>query len=197
MKDSRTSTSSQRLASTFEAYIESPEADITAIHVIRPEPFPTGNNRNIPGSIQELVYGGKAAEVETSSKSLDRKNELISSSKEVHGLRKDRGSSEGLDTHVLQRTSPADKSLAEKPKRVVRGQEEEVGPRKGQQPSGSSLSLKKCQTTASKPQRTIRRKRKRESERQSPSGKILTHRTTDLPRKRRQQWTMCSIWKEI
>ncbi|MBW0556024.1 hypothetical protein O181_095739 [Austropuccinia psidii MF-1] len=59
-------------------------------------PVPKGNNRNIPVSIQELVYGGKAAGVGTSSKSLDRHNELISSSEEVHGPRKDRGSSEGL-----------------------------------------------------------------------------------------------------
>ena len=37
MEDARTSTSSQRLASTFEPLIESPEADITAIAVVRPE----------------------------------------------------------------------------------------------------------------------------------------------------------------
>ncbi|MBW0499326.1 hypothetical protein O181_039041 [Austropuccinia psidii MF-1] len=79
----------------------------------------------------------------TSAKSLDRQSELISSSEEVNGSRKDRGSSEGLDTHFLQRTSPMDKSLVEKPKNVVRGQEEEVGPSKGQQPSGSSPTLHK------------------------------------------------------
>ncbi|MBW0572470.1 hypothetical protein O181_112185 [Austropuccinia psidii MF-1] len=111
MEDSRTSTSSQRLASTFDNLIESPEADITAIPVVRPESFPTGNNINIPVSIQELVYGGKAAGVGTYAKSLDRHNELISSSEKVHRPRKDRRSSEGLDTHVLQRTSATDKSL--------------------------------------------------------------------------------------
>ncbi|MBW0503696.1 hypothetical protein O181_043411 [Austropuccinia psidii MF-1] len=89
------------------------KADIASIPAVRPESFPTGNNRNIPVSIQELVYGGKATGVGTSSKSLDRHNEIISSSGEVHGPRKDRGSSEGLDTHVLQRTSPTDKSLVE------------------------------------------------------------------------------------
>ncbi|MBW0508822.1 hypothetical protein O181_048537 [Austropuccinia psidii MF-1] len=51
----------------------------------RPESFPTGNNRNIPVSVQELVYGSKATGVGTSSKSLDRHNELISSSEEVNG----------------------------------------------------------------------------------------------------------------
>ncbi|MBW0587188.1 hypothetical protein O181_126903 [Austropuccinia psidii MF-1] len=143
MEDARASTSSQRLASTFDTLIESPEAEITAIPVIRPESFPTGSNRDIPVSVQELVYGGKEAGVGTSSKSLDRKNELLSSSEEVHGPRKDRRPSEGLDTHVFQGTSPTEKSLVEKPKHVVRGPEEEVGPRKGQQPSGSFLSLHK------------------------------------------------------
>ncbi|MBW0525171.1 hypothetical protein O181_064886 [Austropuccinia psidii MF-1] len=116
MEDARTSTSSQRLAGTFDTLIESPEADITAIPVFRPESFPTGNNRNIPVSVQELVYGGKEAGEGTSAKSLDRHNELISSSEGVHGPRKDGGSSEGLDTHVLQRTSPKDKILIEKTK---------------------------------------------------------------------------------
>ncbi|MBW0528018.1 hypothetical protein O181_067733 [Austropuccinia psidii MF-1] len=86
---------------------------------------------------------------ETSAKSLYRHNELISSSEEVHGCRKEGGSSEGLDTNVLQRKSSTDKSFVEKPKHGVRGAEEEVGPRKGQQPSGSSPSLQK-QKSASK-----------------------------------------------
>ncbi|MBW0541391.1 hypothetical protein O181_081106 [Austropuccinia psidii MF-1] len=81
-------------------------------------PVSIGNNRNLPVSIQELVYGHKAAGVGTYAKSLDRNNELIYSSEEVNGPRKDRGLSEGLDTHVLQRTSPTDKSLVEKPKHV-------------------------------------------------------------------------------
>ncbi|MBW0573225.1 hypothetical protein O181_112940 [Austropuccinia psidii MF-1] len=143
MEDARTSISSQRLASTFDTLIESPEAEITAIFAVRTELFPTGRNRDIPISVQELVYGGKAAGVGTSSKSLDRHNELFSPSEEAHGPRKDRRTSEGLDIHVLQGTSPTDKSLVEKPKHVVRGPEEEVGPRQGQQPSGSSPSLQK------------------------------------------------------
>ncbi|MBW0525777.1 hypothetical protein O181_065492 [Austropuccinia psidii MF-1] len=47
MEDARTSTSSQRLSRTFYTLIESPEADITAITVLRPELFPTGGNRDI------------------------------------------------------------------------------------------------------------------------------------------------------
>ncbi|MBW0588160.1 hypothetical protein O181_127875 [Austropuccinia psidii MF-1] len=93
--------------------------------------------------IQELVYGSKAAGVGTSAKSLDRHNGLISSSEEVHGPRKDRGYSEGLERHVLQREIPIDKILVEKSKHVVRGPKEEVGPRKRQQPSESSPSLHK------------------------------------------------------
>ncbi|MBW0576932.1 hypothetical protein O181_116647 [Austropuccinia psidii MF-1] len=143
MEDSRTSTGSQRLASTFDTPIESPEADITSISVVRPESLSTGNNRDIPVSVQELVYGRKTAIVGTSPKSLDRHHELIFSSEEVHGARKDRGTSEGLDTHVLQRTSPKDEILVEKPEHVIRRSEEEIGPWKGKQPSGSSASLHK------------------------------------------------------
>ncbi|MBW0586382.1 hypothetical protein O181_126097 [Austropuccinia psidii MF-1] len=123
MEDVRTSTSSQRLASTFEALIGSPEDDITSI-AVRPESLSTGNNRHIPVSVQELVYGSKTARVGASPKSLDRDHELISSGEEIHGARKDRGTSEGLDTPFLQI-----------------GPEEEVGPRKGKHSSGSSPSL--------------------------------------------------------
>ncbi|MBW0583284.1 hypothetical protein O181_122999 [Austropuccinia psidii MF-1] len=144
MEDVKTCTSSQRLASTFETHIESPEADINAIPVVRPESFPAGSNRDIPVSVQELVYSVKAAGVGTSSKSLDRQNELLSSSKEAHGPRKYRRTFEGWDTNVLQGTSSTDKSLVENPKHVVTRPEEEVGPRKVQQPSGSSPILNKC-----------------------------------------------------
>ncbi|MBW0573530.1 hypothetical protein O181_113245 [Austropuccinia psidii MF-1] len=106
-------------------------------------PVPKGNNRDIPVSVKELVYGGKAARVGTSPKSFDRHHELISSSEEAHGARKDRGTSEGLQTYVLQRTSPTDKRLDEKPKHVIRGPEESVGPREVKQLSGSSPSLHK------------------------------------------------------
>ncbi|MBW0582087.1 hypothetical protein O181_121802 [Austropuccinia psidii MF-1] len=162
--------------------------------VVRPESLSTGNNRDIPVSVQELVYGSKTARVGTSPKSLDRNHELISSSEKVHGARKGRGSSEGLYTHAFQRTSPTDKSLVEKPKHVIRGPEE-VGPREGKQPSGSSpsINLNKYQKSPSKPQRPTRRA----SKRQSPSGTSLTYRITGFPRKRRQPWKMCSIWQEL
>ncbi|MBW0531951.1 hypothetical protein O181_071666, partial [Austropuccinia psidii MF-1] len=54
MEDARTSTSSQRLVSTFDTLIESPEDDITAIAVVRPASLSTGNNRDTSVSVQEL-----------------------------------------------------------------------------------------------------------------------------------------------
>ncbi|MBW0508857.1 hypothetical protein O181_048572 [Austropuccinia psidii MF-1] len=68
MEDARASTSSQRLASTFDTLIESPDAGIIAIAVVRPESLSTGNNRDIPVSVQELVYGSKTTRVGTSPK---------------------------------------------------------------------------------------------------------------------------------
>ncbi|MBW0497302.1 hypothetical protein O181_037017 [Austropuccinia psidii MF-1] len=152
MEDVRTSTSSQRLASTFETLIGIPEDDITAI-AVRPGSLSTGNNRHIPLSVQELVYGSKTARLGTSPKSLDSHHELISSSEEIHGARKDRGTSEWLDTPFLQMKSPTDKSLVEKPRHVIRGPEEEVGPRKGKQPSGSSPSLHKQNSASTSAQK--------------------------------------------
>ncbi|MBW0537435.1 hypothetical protein O181_077150 [Austropuccinia psidii MF-1] len=111
-------------------------------------PVSKGNNRDIPVSVQELVHCSNIERVGTAPKYLDRHNELISSSEEVHGARKYRGASEGLDTHVLQRTSPTDKSLVEKPKNVIRGPEQEVGPREGKQPSGSSPNLQKQKSSS-------------------------------------------------
>ncbi|MBW0516948.1 hypothetical protein O181_056663 [Austropuccinia psidii MF-1] len=157
MEDARMSTSSQRLARTFDTLIESPEADITAIVVVRPELLSTGNNRHIPVSVQELVYGSKTETVGTSPKSLDKNHELIASSEEAHGARKYRRTSEGLDTHFLQRPSPTDKSLVEKPKHVIRGPKEEVGPREGKQPSQSSPSIhkqKSASISAKQPKKT-------------------------------------------
>ncbi|MBW0547580.1 hypothetical protein O181_087295 [Austropuccinia psidii MF-1] len=155
MEDARTSTSPQRLA--FDTLIESPDADITSIPVVSPESFPEGSNRDIPVSVQELVYGSKAAGVGTSAKSLDRHNELLTSSEEFHGTRKDRRNSERLDNHFLQGTSPTDKSFVEKSKHFVRGQE--VCPRKGRKPSGSSSSFhkqKSASTSAKKGQENLK-----------------------------------------
>ncbi|MBW0571775.1 hypothetical protein O181_111490 [Austropuccinia psidii MF-1] len=107
--------------------------------IVRPETFPTGNNRDIPVSVKELFYGSRADGVGISTKYLDRHIELISSSEEIDGHRKESGNSVGLDTHLLNSTITKDKSLVEKSKNFVRGLVDESGPRKGQQPCGSSL----------------------------------------------------------
>ncbi|MBW0506034.1 hypothetical protein O181_045749 [Austropuccinia psidii MF-1] len=119
MEDSRTSTSYKRLARTFETIIESSEAGIHFISVLRYEQFPTRRGINILVSVQELVIGKKKSGVGTSTKPLDRENELLYSSEEALGPRKDRGSSEGLDLNSLQREIPTDKSLVEKQKHFV------------------------------------------------------------------------------
>ncbi|MBW0474608.1 hypothetical protein O181_014323 [Austropuccinia psidii MF-1] len=146
MEDARTSTSFQRLERSFENILESPEADITGIFVIRSEQLSTGISSNIPVSVQELVYSGKTAGVGTFSKPLDREIELLYSSEEVHGPRKERGPSKWLETHVLQMKSPEDKILVEKPRHFVRG------PEQGQQPYGISSSphKKKSASTSAK-----------------------------------------------
>ncbi|MBW0562556.1 hypothetical protein O181_102271 [Austropuccinia psidii MF-1] len=148
MEDSRTSTNSQRLATAFNTLIEIQESDISAIPVVRPELFPIGNNRDIPVSVEELVYGSKTEGMRTSAKALDGKKELLSSSEEFHVPRKDRGPSEGLGTRVLQRKSPIDKSLVEKPKQFVIGTGEKFGPREEQQPSEISSSLYKQESSS-------------------------------------------------
>ncbi|MBW0506692.1 hypothetical protein O181_046407 [Austropuccinia psidii MF-1] len=141
MEDSRSSTSSQRFARSFETFLESPEAEITAIPFVGPESFPTENSGDIPVSVKELAYGGKESGVGTSTKPLDRNHEHLSSSKEALGPRKERGPSEGLDTHVLQRKSTKNEGLVENPNHFIREPEERVVPKEGQQPSGSSSSL--------------------------------------------------------
>ncbi|MBW0516184.1 hypothetical protein O181_055899 [Austropuccinia psidii MF-1] len=111
-------------------------------------------------SVQELVYGGKTAGVGASSNPLERDNELLSSSEEFLGDRKDIGPSEGLYCNVLQRESPTDKSLFQKPKHTVTEPEEAFDPKKGQQLCGISSSLyNKFQKWSRKPQRPIRRER--------------------------------------
>ncbi|MBW0481651.1 hypothetical protein O181_021366 [Austropuccinia psidii MF-1] len=129
MKDSRTSTSSQRFSRTFETLLKIPESEINAISVVRSERFPTGNSGNIPVSVHKMVYGSKTAGVGNSPKPLDKYNGLLNSSKEALGPRENKGPSEGLDTHVLQRTSPKYKSLVEKSKYFVRGPEDRFRPR--------------------------------------------------------------------
>ncbi|MBW0564919.1 hypothetical protein O181_104634 [Austropuccinia psidii MF-1] len=194
MEDARASTSSQRLASTFDTLIESPEAEITAIAVVRPESLSTGNNRDIPVSVQELVYGSKTTRVGTSPKSLDRHHELISSSEEVHGARKDRRTSSGLYTHSLQRKIPTDKILVEKLKHFIRGLEEEVGLREGKQPSGSSPSLHKQKSVStSAKQAHANPKDQPEGKGKAQLEQALPAELQDSQKKRRQPWKMCLI----
>ncbi|MBW0561287.1 hypothetical protein O181_101002, partial [Austropuccinia psidii MF-1] len=106
------------------------------------------NHMDLDQDIQVITPKAKNVSPEERHKMEDSRTSTSSQSEEVHGARKDRGTSEELDTHVLQRTSPTDKILVEKPEHVIRGPEEEIGPRKGQKPSGSSPSLHK-QTSAS------------------------------------------------
>ncbi|MBW0477241.1 hypothetical protein O181_016956 [Austropuccinia psidii MF-1] len=155
------------------------------------------SRRDIPVSVKELFYGRKAAGVGTSSKPLDRENELISSSEEVLRPRKERGPSERLDSNVLQRESLTDKILVEKPKEFFRGSEGAVFPKEGQQPCGSSPRLHKCQIQPKKAQRITRRAIKRQRERESPNVTRPTLRATEFQRRERQPWTMCSIWQEL
>ncbi|MBW0476542.1 hypothetical protein O181_016257 [Austropuccinia psidii MF-1] len=184
MEDARASTSSQMLARTFDTLIEIQEADITAIPVVRPESCPTGNNRNIQVSLQKLIFGGKSGGLGTSAKYLDKKNELISSSEGVHGPRKDRESSKGLNTHFLQSTNPTDKSLVEKTKPVVREPDAEFAPRKGQQPSCSSSSLhnQRFASTSAKKGQEYRTKHSEEQAKGKGKGKSQVEQalTTEL-----------------
>ncbi|MBW0464675.1 hypothetical protein O181_004390 [Austropuccinia psidii MF-1] len=93
MVAARPSTSSQQLASTFYTLFESLEAEITAIPVVRSEKVPKQRSENTPASVKKLVYGRKTARVGASAKPLDRDNELLYSSEEVIGPKKDRGPS--------------------------------------------------------------------------------------------------------
>ncbi|MBW0579252.1 hypothetical protein O181_118967 [Austropuccinia psidii MF-1] len=153
-------------------------------------PVPKGNNRYILVSVQELVYGSKETGVGTSSKSFDRKNDFIYSGDEIHGPSKYGGPSEGLGTHVLQRTSPKDKSLVEKKpfcqrtRRRSWPKEKTTALWKLLKPPQEIIFLKKRQTRTSKPQRAIRRARKRKRERQNPSLTGLIHRATEFQRKK-------------
>ncbi|MBW0495951.1 hypothetical protein O181_035666 [Austropuccinia psidii MF-1] len=140
-----------------------------------PELFPASNSRNIPVSVQELVYGSKTAGAGASAKSLDRHNELLYSSEKVDGPRKDSRPSAGLEIHVFQKKSPKDKSLVEKPNHFSRGPGERVGPKEGQQPSGSSSSLQK------KESRSTSAKQGQESPKEQSEGKGKVQSEQALP----------------
>ncbi|MBW0496539.1 hypothetical protein O181_036254 [Austropuccinia psidii MF-1] len=78
MEDSRASTSSQRLTSTFNTLLEGPDAEITAITVFRSEHLPAGSSGDITVTAQELVYVRKAEGVGMSAEPFDRDHELLS-----------------------------------------------------------------------------------------------------------------------
>ncbi|MBW0494322.1 hypothetical protein O181_034037 [Austropuccinia psidii MF-1] len=82
MEDARTYTR------IFDTFLGVQKLKKTAIPVVRSEHLLTIRSGNIPVSVQELVYGGKAARVGASSQLLDRDNELLPSSKEGLGPRK-------------------------------------------------------------------------------------------------------------
>ncbi|MBW0516143.1 hypothetical protein O181_055858 [Austropuccinia psidii MF-1] len=147
--------------------------------------------------IPELPPFAKAG-VLTSAKSLDRHNEFISSSEEFHAPRKDRGPSEGLETHVLQRTSPTDEILSKKPKNFPRGPKKEVGPKKEQQPCGSYSSLHK-QGSASKSAKKGQQSPKEKSEGQEKGkgkGKIQVEQAlpTELHNSKEKKTAMDNVF---
>ncbi|MBW0460503.1 hypothetical protein O181_000218 [Austropuccinia psidii MF-1] len=153
--------------------------------------LPTSRSKNIPVSVQELVYGSKSEGVGTSAQLINRDSEFLPSSEEALGPRKYTRTYENVENYVLQGTGPRDKSLVENPKHFVRGSEERVVPKEGQQPCGSSLSLNKRQKKASKTQRITRR------ERESPSVTRPTSRATELQRKKKLPFKMCSICEKL
>ncbi|MBW0474317.1 hypothetical protein O181_014032 [Austropuccinia psidii MF-1] len=109
-----------------------------------PEPFTLLLRETVDiyqSQCKKLVYGCKAAGVRTSAKPLGRDHELLSSNENVPGPREGREPSEGVETHLLQRTTPKDESLVEKPKHFVRRPEER------QNPSEFFSSLKKQESS--------------------------------------------------
>ncbi|MBW0528292.1 hypothetical protein O181_068007 [Austropuccinia psidii MF-1] len=91
MGDSRASNSSQSLSRTFDTLLEILEAEVTAISVVKSDQLPTISRRDVPVSVQELVYGSKSERAVIYSKPLERENELISSSEEFLRPMKGRG----------------------------------------------------------------------------------------------------------
>ncbi|MBW0538630.1 hypothetical protein O181_078345 [Austropuccinia psidii MF-1] len=88
MEESRDTTSSKSLTSTFDNILESPEAEINAIPSARSEKLMGRRSRDIPCSVTEMVYGGNEEGVGTFSKIIDRDTKLISSSETSLGPRK-------------------------------------------------------------------------------------------------------------
>ncbi|MBW0470271.1 hypothetical protein O181_009986 [Austropuccinia psidii MF-1] len=189
MEDARASTSSQRLARTLNTLLERPQADRTSISVIRDEQLSEGSSGNIPVSLQELVYGGKAAGMGTPDQLVDRNNELLPSIKEVIIPRKDSRLSEGLDTHVCKGKVQEIKAWLKNQSILSEDQKKEKSPVEAPQAS----------TSKNPPQQVSRKGKKaqRARKRQSPSRKSLTFRAPVFQRNKINPWKMCSIWKEL
>ncbi|MBW0561074.1 hypothetical protein O181_100789, partial [Austropuccinia psidii MF-1] len=123
------------------------------------------NQMDLDQDIQVINPKGKNVSPEERDKWRMTELPPVPRGEEVNRARKDIGTSEGFDNHVLQRTSPTDKSLVENPKHVMRGPEEEVGPREGKQPSGSSPSLHKQRSASTSA------KQAQENPKDQPEGK--------------------------
>ncbi|MBW0521257.1 hypothetical protein O181_060972 [Austropuccinia psidii MF-1] len=139
----------------------------------------TSAQRDIPVSVQELVYGIKAAGVGTFEKYLDRHNELIFSSEEVHEPRNYSGPSGGWTPmsckgQVQQiKAWFKNQSLLSEDQQKKLAQGKENSPVEAPQASTIKNLPQQGKKRTSNTQRAIRRARKRKRERQIPVEKAL------------------------
>ncbi|MBW0479204.1 hypothetical protein O181_018919 [Austropuccinia psidii MF-1] len=83
MEDTRTLTSSHRLATNFETLLQSQKADIITFPVLISESPPGSSSRDIPLSVQKLIYYREEEEVENCVQLVDTENELLPPSEDV------------------------------------------------------------------------------------------------------------------
>ncbi|MBW0475736.1 hypothetical protein O181_015451 [Austropuccinia psidii MF-1] len=154
------------------------------------------SNRDIPGSVQELVYGSKATGVGTLSKSLDRHNELKSSSEEVHRHGKYRVPSGGWTPMSYKGQVQQIKAWLKKKRILSEDQEKKLAQGKDnspvEAPQASTSSKKDKQYPKSN-----KKCKKNAKGKKNLNVKGLTRRLTELQRKKIQPWKMCSIWQEL
>ncbi|MBW0585990.1 hypothetical protein O181_125705 [Austropuccinia psidii MF-1] len=161
------------------------------------EKLPTGGSRDIPVSVQELVYGRKAAGVGTSAQIVHRDNELLPSSEKALGPRKDTRASEGLTPmsckgHVQKvKDWFKNQSILSEDKMKELDQKKEKSPAKAPQASTSKNLPQQVKNTGMKAPKNKQKGKGKQS------GTSPTPRTTELKRRKRQPWTMCSIWQEL
>ncbi|MBW0496334.1 hypothetical protein O181_036049 [Austropuccinia psidii MF-1] len=108
MEDTRTLTSSHRLATTFETLLESPKADIIAIPVLISENLPGSSSRDIPLSVQKVIYYSKEEEVENCVQLVDTENELLPPSEEALGPERTQEILKGWTPISFKREIPKD-----------------------------------------------------------------------------------------